>query len=164
LRSGIWCRTWATRGWHRLIERRAFGGSEGVVARVVLVLGHLPVICEGCCVFPGEAPKTTLVNCSCHWVTSLAVGCCGALGELDFGLPISRRTTKWWSTQRERSVLASTWTSGEKLCVSIVIDSLDFFWWLVFILLWLVHPRRDGIKITYLSFTFHKLVVTSSLV
>jgi hypothetical protein len=27
------------------------------VARVVLVLGHLPVICEGCCVFPGGAPK-----------------------------------------------------------------------------------------------------------
>jgi hypothetical protein len=78
------------------------------VARVVLVLGHLPVICEGCCVFSSGASKATLVNCSCHLVTSLAVGSCGALEELDFGLPISRRTTKWWSTQRGRSVPAST--------------------------------------------------------
>jgi hypothetical protein len=43
------------------------------VARVVLVLGHLPVICEGCCAFPGGAPKATLVNCSCHLATSLVV-------------------------------------------------------------------------------------------
>jgi hypothetical protein len=32
----------------------------------LIVLGHLPVICEGCCAFPGGAPKATLVNSSCH--------------------------------------------------------------------------------------------------
>jgi hypothetical protein len=116
---------------------RWLGGSGGAVARVVLVLGHLPVFCEGCCAFPGGAPKATLVNCSCHWVTSLTVGSYGALGELGFGLPISHRTTKWWSTQRGCSMPASTWTSGEKLCVTFVIDLLDFSRWLVFILLWL---------------------------
>jgi hypothetical protein len=36
------------------------------VARVVLVLGHLPVIFEGCCAFTNGAPKATLVNCACH--------------------------------------------------------------------------------------------------
>jgi hypothetical protein len=59
------------------------------VVRVVLVLSHLPVICEGYYVFPGGAPKATLVNCSYHWATSLAVGSCSALGELGFGLSIS---------------------------------------------------------------------------
>jgi hypothetical protein len=78
------------------------------VAIVVLVFCHLLVICEGCCVFPGGAPKATLVNCLCHCVTSLAVGSCGALGKLGFGLLISRQTMKWWSTQRGRSVSAST--------------------------------------------------------
>jgi hypothetical protein len=45
---------------------RRFGGNGGVVARVVLVLGHLPVTCERCCAFLGEASKTTIVNCPCH--------------------------------------------------------------------------------------------------
>jgi hypothetical protein len=40
--------------------------AEEFVARVVLVLGHLPVICEGCCAFPDGAPKAVLVNGSCH--------------------------------------------------------------------------------------------------
>jgi hypothetical protein len=88
---------------------------------------------------PGGAPKATLVNCSCHWVTSLAVDSYSALGELGFGLPISHRTMKWWSTQWGHSVLASTWTSVEKLCVTFVINYLDFSRWLVFILLWLVY-------------------------
>jgi hypothetical protein len=136
---------------------RRLGGSGGVVARVVLVLGHLPVICEGCCAFPGETPKATLVNCSCHWVTSLVVGSCGALGELGFGLPISRRTMKWWSTQQGCSVPASTWTSGEKLYGTFVIDLLDFSQWLVFILLWLVHSStrryKDHIPLFYIPQT-----------
>jgi uncharacterized membrane protein YecN with MAPEG domain len=40
--------------------------AEEFVARVVLVLGHLLMICEGCCAFLSRAPKATLVNCSCH--------------------------------------------------------------------------------------------------
>jgi hypothetical protein len=118
---------------------------------------HLPVICEGCCAFPGGALKATLVNCSCYWVTSLVVGSCGALGELGFGLPISRRTTKLWSTQRGRSVPASTWTSGEKLWVTFVIDFLDFSRWFLFILLWLVHSStrryKDHIPLFYIPQT-----------
>jgi hypothetical protein len=125
---------------------RRLRGNGGVVARVVLVLGHLPMIYEGCCAFPDGAPKATLVNCSCHWVTSLVISSCGALRELGFGLPISHRTTKWWSTQRGRSVPASTWTSREKLCVTFVIDFLDFSRWLVFISLWLVHSSTRWYK------------------
>jgi hypothetical protein len=106
---------------------------------------------------PGGAPKATLVNSSCHCVTSLAVDSCGALGELAFGLPISRRTMKWWSTQRGRSMPANTWTSREKLCVTFVIDLLDFSRWLVFILLWLVHSSmrryKDHIPLFYIMQT-----------
>jgi hypothetical protein len=40
--------------------------AEEFVARVVFVHGYLPVICEECCVFPGGAPKATLVDCACH--------------------------------------------------------------------------------------------------
>jgi hypothetical protein len=36
------------------------------MARVVLVLGHLPVICERCCAFLGGVPKATLVNLDCQ--------------------------------------------------------------------------------------------------
>jgi hypothetical protein len=34
------------------------------VARVELVLGHLPMIVRGSCAFPGGAPKETLVDCT----------------------------------------------------------------------------------------------------
>jgi hypothetical protein len=87
--------TWVSIGCGILVTLGGCRHLDGLEAaeelwQVVLVLGHLPVICEGCCAFPGGAPKATLVNCSCHWVTSLAVGSCGALGELGFRLPISR--------------------------------------------------------------------------
>jgi hypothetical protein len=141
----------------RCFQPRRLGGSRGVVARVVLVFCHLLVICEGCCAFPGGALKATIVNCSCHWVISLMIGSYGAPEELGFGFPISHRTTKWWSTQRGRSVLASTWTSGEKLCVIFVINFLDFSRWLVFILLWLVHFStrwyKDHIPLFYIPQT-----------
>jgi hypothetical protein len=66
--SGTWvifgCRIRITLGGCCHLD--GFEAVEEFVARVVLVLGHLPVICEGCCAFPGGAPKATLVNCSCH--------------------------------------------------------------------------------------------------
>ena len=33
---------------------------------LVIVRGHLLVICEGSCAFPDGVPKATIVNCSCH--------------------------------------------------------------------------------------------------
>ena len=66
------------------------------------------------CAYLGGEPKATLVDCSCHWATSL-VGrflWCPSEDEVR-ATPLSHRTTKCWSTQRGRSVPASTWTSGE---------------------------------------------------
>jgi hypothetical protein len=34
--------------------------------KLVLILGHLLMIVRGSCVFPGGAPKATLVDCLCH--------------------------------------------------------------------------------------------------
>jgi hypothetical protein len=69
------------------------------VARVVLVLGHLSVICEGCCAFPGGAPKATLIITRVIKLPHLWVGSYG-VHELDEvrATPLSRRTTKCWST------------------------------------------------------------------
>jgi hypothetical protein len=96
--------------------------SGGDSARVGDCSWPAPVICEGLVPSPAKSHKVALVDCACHWANSLAVGSCGALGELGCGLPISRRTTKCWSAQRGRSVSASTWTSGEKLIVSSLVS------------------------------------------
>jgi hypothetical protein len=45
---------------------RWLGVSGGLVARLVIVLGHLPVIVRSSCAFPGGVPKATLVDCACH--------------------------------------------------------------------------------------------------
>jgi hypothetical protein len=45
---------------------RQLGAAEELWQKLVIVLGHLPVIVRGSYVFPGGAPKATLVNCSCH--------------------------------------------------------------------------------------------------
>jgi hypothetical protein len=76
------------------------GAARGLWQELVIVLGHLQWSCEGCCAFLDGAPKATQVDCSCHWATSLAVGSCGALGELGCGLPISCQTTRCRLTQR----------------------------------------------------------------
>jgi len=68
----------------------------------------------GVCAYPVESQRQPLVDCACHWATSLVVGPCGARGEFGCGVPINRQTTKCWSTQQGRSMPASTWTSGEK--------------------------------------------------
>jgi hypothetical protein len=131
---------------------RWLGGSRGVVARVVLVLGHLLMICEGCCAFPGGAPKATLVNCSCHWATSFAVGSCGALGELGFGLPISHWTTRCRSTQRGLACRQAR-EPWEKNLV-FILCMIGFVPVIGHHILWLVHPLRGGMKIISSPFTF----------
>ena len=77
-------------------------------------------ICEGFLgLFPDEVPKATLVNCLCHWVTSLV----GRFLRRPFvGLGL-------WNTYQPSkhqvlvdttgtSVPANTWTSGEKSYVN----------------------------------------------
>ena len=99
------------------------------------------------CAYLGGVPKATLVDCSCHWATSL-VGrflWCPSEDEVR-ATTLSHRTTKCWSTQRGRSVPANTWTSGEKLvsqlCLISILPVLDCLYW------WLVHPLHDGINIS----------------
>jgi hypothetical protein len=118
--------------------------------------------CEGCCAFPGGASKATLVNCSCHWVISLAVGSYGALGEFGFGLPISYRTTRCRSTQR--GLVCRQAREPQEKNLVFILCMIGFLPVIDHHILWLVHPLRDGIKIISLHLHFHKLVVTSSLV
>jgi hypothetical protein len=71
--SGTWgsfelwdsCYSW----W--LLSPRRLGAVEELCQELVIVLGHLPVIMRGSCASPGGAPKATLVECTCHWATSL---------------------------------------------------------------------------------------------
>ena len=119
--------------------------------------------CKGSCTFPGGVPKGN----SSKLLVSLSYLTCGEVltvsNHVDENCetPLSHRTTKCWSTQRRRSVLASTWTSGENrlslvICILPVIG-LNFN-------LWLVHPLHGGI-ITILTYLHScKLVDTSSLV
>jgi hypothetical protein len=118
---------------------------------LVIVLGHLQMIVRGSYAFPGGAPKATLVDCECHWATSLVCRSCGVqrVDEVR-ATPLSRRTTKCWSTQQGLACRQAR----EPRPHSIVIDSLDFSRWLVFILLWLVHSStrryKDHIPLIYI--------------
>ena len=76
---------------------------------LVIVRGHLPVIVRGLIPSSTESRKVTLVDFSCHRVTSL-VGRflrCPSEDEVR-ATPLSRRTTKCWLTQWGRSVSART--------------------------------------------------------
>ena len=109
--------------------------------------------CEGICTFPDGALKGN----SSKLLVSLSYLTCGSVLAVSNRVdevcetPLSHRTTKCWSTQWGRSVLASTWTSGENrlslaICILPVIG--------LFFILWLVHfPTRQYNRITY-SFTF----------
>ena len=106
---------------------------------------------EGSCTFPGRAPKGN----SCKLLVSLSYLTCGSVLAVSYRVdevcktPLSRRTTKCWSTQRGRSVLTSTWTSGENR-LSLVFGILPVIGYTF--ILWLVHPLYVGI-ITLLTFT-----------
>jgi hypothetical protein len=60
----------------------------------------------------------------------LMVGSCCAFWEARCVISISRRTTKCWSTQRGRSLVATKWTLGENHRVNLVYSS----WWFEFTL------------------------------
>jgi len=129
--SGTWGSIWlrfSCYSWW-LPSPRWLGAVDEYWHELTIVRGHLPVIVTGL-VLPGGSRKITLVKCSCHWVTSL-VGRflrCPSEDEVR-ATPLSRRTTKCWSTQRERSMPASTWTSEEnlvsQLCLIGILPVLD---------------------------------------
>jgi len=92
--------------------------SEEHWHKLVIVCGYLPVIVRGFVPSLVESQNVTLVDCSCHWATSLVGRFLRCSSEVEVrAIPLSRRTTKCWSTQWGHSMLASTWTSGEN-CVS----------------------------------------------
>jgi hypothetical protein len=111
----------------------------------MIVMGLLP--------FPVESQKVTLVDCSCHWVTSLVgrlLRCPNCVDNVR-AMPLSRWTTKCWSTQRGLACRQAR-EPQEKNCLSLA------FWyspgdWLVFIL-WLVHPSMRWYNHLTLSIIF----------
>jgi hypothetical protein len=155
--SGTWGSLWLQSSCYSwwLPPPRRLGAARRCWQELVIVLGHLRWSCEGCCAFPDGAPKVTLVDCSCHGATSLAVGSCGALGELGCGLPISHRTMRCRSTQRGL-VCRQAREPQEKILVFIL--QLNWLspgdWSSIWYLLIGSLPWNGGIKIIYLSFTF----------
>jgi hypothetical protein len=67
---------------------------------LVIVRGHLPMIARGLVPSLAERQKVTLVDCSCHWVTSLVGRFLRRHLLARCVIPISHWTTKCWSTQR----------------------------------------------------------------
>ena len=137
--------------------------SGGGLARVGDCSWPSPDNCEGFHAYPDEEPKATLVDCVCHWATSL-VGRflrCHSENEVH-DIPLSRWTTKCWSTQRGRSVSASTWTSGEKSYLNCV--------WLTFSRCFIIHILVIGsasirrYKYLFLSIYLPQSSVTSLVV
>ena len=96
---------------------RRLGAVEEHWHELVIVRGHLLMIVSGLVPSPVESRNVTLVNCLCHWVTSLVSRFlrlrCPNEDEVH-ATPLSHWTTKCWSTQQELLVSTSTWTSGEK--------------------------------------------------
>ena len=115
--SGTWGSIWlrfSCYSWW-LPPPRQLGAAEEHWQELVIVRGYLPVIVRSIVPSPTKSQKVTLVDCSCHWVTSLVGRFLRSPSEDEVhATPLSHRTTKCWSTQRGRSVPASTWASGEK--------------------------------------------------
>jgi len=154
--GSIWLR-WSCYSWW-LPPPRWLEATEEHWHEQVIVCGHLPLIVRGLVPSPTESWKVTLVDCSCHWVTSL-VGrflLCPSEDEVRV-MPLSHWTTKYWSTQRGRSVPASTWTSGEN-CVSPLWLFIGFLLviWLHIIVIG-SSPLHGGINIKFSYFLSRKL-------
>jgi hypothetical protein len=110
---GIACYSW----W--LPPPRWLGAAEESWHELVIVHGHLPVICEGFLgLFPGGAPKVALVNCSWSWVPSSCVGSCRAQVLGKAWCLLAHKPPSEPAFTMGTSVPASMWTSGEKLCVN----------------------------------------------
>jgi hypothetical protein len=75
---------------------------------------------------PAESQKITLVDCLCHWVNSLVDRLLRHQVLARCVIPISRRTTKCWSTQWE----LACWQACEPREKNWFSYALDFSWWL----------------------------------
>ena len=127
--SGTWGSLWmriSCYSWWLPLPRR-LGVAEEHWHELVIVHGHLPVICEGSCTFPGGESKGN----SSGLLVSLSYL---TLGRFLRRLVKARRGANWLSNHQVlvnttgTSVPASTWTSGEKLVVSC---PLVFSRWLI---------------------------------
>ena len=111
-----------------------------------------PVIVRGLAPFPAKSLNVALVNCSCHWATSLVgrfLRC--LLCRARCVIPISRRTTKCWLTQRGLACRQAHEPRKKNL---VCLVWLDFSWWLVVSTLWLVHSSTQRYNHHTHSFTF----------
>jgi len=133
---------------------RWHGAAEEHWHELVFVCGHLLVIVRGLVPSSTVSRKVTLVDSLCQWATSLVGRFLWCPSEYEVhATPLSRQTTKCWSTQWGRSVSVSTWTSRENHVSALLL----FIWFLPVIglhLLWLVHPSMRRYKDQILSFIF----------
>ena len=108
--------------------------SGGTLSRVGDCSWPAPMIVMGLAPSSTKSCKVALVNCSCHWVTHLWVGSYGVhlLDEV-CATPLSRWTTKCWSTQR-----GLAWRQAreprEKNLVSNVIGILSVIDWIFIVI------------------------------
>jgi hypothetical protein len=105
------------------------GATEEHWHELVIVRGHLPVIARGLVPSPMKSWKVTLVNCSCHWVTSLVGRFLRRQVLARWVIPISHRIVKCWSTQRGLACRQAR-EPWEKNLMSIVIEILLVIDWI----------------------------------
>jgi hypothetical protein len=145
--NGTWGSLWlhiSFLSWWLLSPRQLWAAEE-LWQELVIILGHLPVIVRGSCAFLGGVPKATLVDCSCHWATSL-VGWFFAVSKcVDkvIATPLSRRTTKCWSTQRGLACQQAREPREKNLVF--ILCMIGFLLVIDLHILWLVHPLCGGI-------------------
>jgi len=95
---------------------------DSVEARKEIVRCSREEIVRGTMLTPRESWRATLLDCACHWATSLVGRFLRCPSEDEIRVtPLSRWTTKCWSIQRGRTLVATKRTSGENLCVNIVL-------------------------------------------
>ena len=120
---------------------RWLGAAEEDWHELVIIRGHLWWL-RGFVPSPAERWKVTLVDCSCHWVTSLVGRFLRRHLLARCVIPISRQTTKWLSTQRGLACWQAR-EPREKILVSLV--WLEFSQWLDWLHIdWFI-PRHGGI-------------------
>ena len=134
--SGTWGSLWLWISYYSwwLPPPRWLGAAEELWHEFVIVRGHLPVIVRGLVPSPAESRKITLVDCSCHWVTSLVGRFLWRQVLARCVIPISCRTTKC----RHKGDVACQQAREpqEKYCVSLVSWTSPGDW---FGIHWLVH-------------------------
>ena len=132
--------------WHLdglVIEESLSGVGDCLRPRSVACLGSWPSL--------DEEPKCTLLDCSCHWATSLVGRFLWHYLLARCMIPISPRTTKCWSTQRGLACQQAR-EPREKNLVSLM--WLDFSRWLISFILWLAHSSTWRYNHPTHSFTF----------